>query len=94
MPNVIEEIRPVHVEDVTGQHTARNRSVPSDATVLEVVKQLLGDMEMGAHDSEGRPLNYHALLEREGRQLGDNERAGDVLKPDDTIRLLPNIDAG
>jgi len=94
MPNVIEQVGPILVEDVTGQKAVRLRSVPSDATVIEVVKQLLGEMDMPSADAEGRPLNYHARLEREERQLGDLERVGDALKPDDSLRLLPNIDAG
>jgi len=94
MANAIEEIGPINVQDVTGQREVRLRSAPSDATVLEVVKQLLGDMEMSSSDTEGRPLNYHARLEREERMLGDNERVGDVLQPNDSLRLLPTIDAG
>lgn len=88
------DVGPILVEDVTGQKAVRLRGVPSDATVNEVVKQLLSDMEMPVSDGDGRPLNYHARLEREARQLGDNERIGDVLQADNSLRLLPSIDAG
>jgi hypothetical protein len=94
MTTVIEEVGPITVHDVSGQKSVRLRGVPSDATVNEVVRQLLGDMEMPNSDGDGRPLNYHARLERESRQLGDNERVGDVLQSGDALRLLPNVDAG
>jgi hypothetical protein len=94
MLKVSENIGPILVRDVTGQKAMRLKAVPSDATILEVVKQLLGDMDMPPNDPEGRPVNYRAHLERGSLQLGDNERVGDVLQANDSLRLFPNIDAG
>jgi hypothetical protein len=43
---------------------------------------------------EGRPLDYSARLDREGRHLNSSEIVGDALKEGDEIVLTPNIDAG
>jgi hypothetical protein len=42
----------------------------------------------------GRPLTYHARLEREGRHLHASERVGDAVQNGDKVVLQPNIDAG
>jgi hypothetical protein len=95
MPLATEEtIGPIIFEDVTGQKTHKVRSIPSSARVDEVVRQLLGDLQMPHADSEGRPLSYAARLERDGgRILGSEERVGEALEANDSVRLLPSINA-
>ena len=44
-------------------------------------------------DRSGRPLEYQARLDREGRHLHRSERVG-VLQDDDEIVLHPSVDAG
>ena len=51
-------------------------------------------MSLPQSDSGGRPLNYHARLEHEGRHLHASERIGDVLEMGDHLTLQPNVDAG
>jgi hypothetical protein len=69
--------------------------VPGDATVGELVDGLVrGGMNLPRQDAEGRALNYHVRLEREGRHLHATERVGDVLQPNDEIVLQPQITAG
>lgn len=80
--------------DVSGQKMANVRDVPLDSTVGEMVQGILSQMNLPRNDSGGRPLNYHALLEREGRHLHASETVGDALQQDDRIVLQPNIDAG
>lgn len=94
MSSILEEVGPITVQDLTGQKAVRVKGMPTDATVNEVVRKLLGDMDMPLMDGEGRELSYHATLEREQRRLGDNERVGDALQSNDSLRLFPNIDAG
>ena len=84
----------LRASDVSGQNTVRAPAVPADATVRELVQGLLAEMGLSRHDSEGRPLNYSALLDREGRHLNGSEIVGDALKEGDEIVLTPNIDAG
>jgi hypothetical protein len=68
--------------------------VPADASVGELVQGLLAEMSLPMTDVEGRPLTYHARLEREGRHLHASEIVGDTLQPADRLVLQPNITAG
>lgn len=86
-------IGPFTVTDVTGQKS-QQISIPSDTTVNEVCKNLLGYLNQPAHDSDGRPITYGVRSENEGRFLGGNERIGDALQPNDTLRLMPTVEAG
>jgi hypothetical protein len=84
----------VRVRDASRQKLAR-ADVPTDSTVGELVQGLIRSrMKLPENDPEGRPLNYHARLEREGRHLHASERVGDALQNDDEIVLQPNIQAG
>lgn len=88
------EIGPITVTDVTGQKTFRVEKMPTDSTIDEVVQHLLAPMQQPRVDPEGRPLTYGVRSEREGRYLGGNERIGDALQSNDTLRLMPTVDAG
>ena len=85
---------------LTARDTSRQKSVfvddvPADATVGELVEGLLsGGMHLPRQDAEGRPLNYHVRLDREGRHLHSSEVVGEVLQPNDEIVLQPQITAG
>jgi hypothetical protein len=81
--------------DVSRQKLVHVDDVPDDATVGELIDGLVrGGMNLPRQDAEGRALNYHARLEREGRHLHATERVGDVLQPNDEIVLQPQITAG
>ncbi len=82
------------VSDVSGQKVFRVPKAPPDATVGELVHNLLSQMSLPANDTNGQPLAYHARLEREGRHLNAAERIGDALESGDKLMLQPNIDAG
>ena len=84
----------LQVTDVTGQKTANVNNVPRDCTVREFVQELLPRLHLPRNDGGGRPLVYHARLEREGRHLRGNETVGDALQPGDRLTLTPNIEAG
>ena len=84
----------VEVSDVSGQKTATVNDIPADASIGELVEQLLEDLRLTRNDTSGRPLTYHARLDREGRHLLSSERAGEVLQSGDRLVLQPNIDAG
>ncbi len=80
--------------DISGQREVKVSGVSPDATVRELVKGLLGKMGLVQNDVTGQPLEYRALLEREGRHLFDSELVGDALSPEDKITLQPKINAG
>jgi hypothetical protein len=82
------------VLDVSGQRKRNVSNVPEDSTVGELVQGLLSQMDLPQNDASGRPLTYHARLEREGRHLLASERVGDALQTGDQLVLQPNIDAG
>ena len=82
------------VSDVTGQKVMAVSGVPADATISEMVRSLSGQMRLPASDAGGRPLTYHARLDREGRHLLGSERVADVVLPGDRVVLQPNVDAG
>ncbi len=80
--------------DVSGHKRVSVRGVSGEATVRELVNGLLAKMGLGQRDVSGQPIQYRALLEREGRHLFDSEIVGDALDPDDKITLQPKINAG
>ncbi len=84
----------LQASDVSGQKLADVREVPLDATIGELIQGLLPEMNLPPNDVSGRPLTYHARLEREGRHLHATETVGEALSEDDHIVLQPNIDAG
>jgi hypothetical protein len=86
----------LHASDISGQKMAKATGVPVDATVGEVVQRLLAhpNMTLPRNDASG-PLAYHAILDREGRNLQPSEVVRDALQDEDRIVLLPNnINAG
>jgi hypothetical protein len=84
----------IDARDVTGQRRFRLTGVPAHASVGELVKSALARMGLVGRDHAGRELDYRARLAREGRQLHNSERVGDVLRRDDEVTLTPRIQAG
>jgi len=84
----------LRVSDVSGQKTVRASAVPAGFTVSELVSGLIGKMGLARNDVAGRPLNYQARLDREGRHLRGAETVGESLREGDEIVLTPDIDAG
>ena len=84
----------IQVSDVSGQKVVRVSDLRPDETVGELISSLLPQMTLPRNDVSGRPLTYHARLEREGRHLHATEVVGDALQQEDRITLQPNIDAG
>jgi hypothetical protein len=83
----------IQASDVSGQKVVSVRDIPADATVGELIRGLLDKMDLPQNEG-GRPLTYHARLEREGRHLQASELVGEALQEEDKIVLQPNIDAG
>jgi hypothetical protein len=84
----------LEVSDVSGQKPLKVSNVVPDATIGELIQSVLGQMDLPPNDVDGRPLTYHARLDREGRHLHATETVGDVLTQGDHLVLQPNIDAG
>lgn len=84
----------VEVTDVSGQKSIRVADLAADATVGELIRASLSEMSLPENDSTGRPLAYHALLEREGRHLHGSEIVSEAVRTGDRVVLQPNVDAG
>lgn len=87
-------IKGLEISDVTGQKRTNVSNVPPDCTVGELVQELLSELQLPKNDGAGRPLVYHARLDREGRHLHGSETVGESLKSGDKVVLTPNIEAG
>jgi hypothetical protein len=87
-------IQLLDVSDVSGQKRMTVDEYEGDATIGDLVEQLLREMDLVTEDREGRAVTYHARLEREGRHLHASERVGDALRTGDRLVLQPSIDAG
>jgi hypothetical protein len=70
------------------------KDAPSDSTVGELIEGVLPGMSLPGTDVAGRPLVYHARLEREGRHLHSSERLAEAVQSGDELVLQPNVDAG
>ena len=84
----------ITASDASGQRKATISRVPKQATVRELVEELLAELGLPKNDVEGRPLSYQARLDREGRHLRETERVEESLRNQDHLILNPNIDAG
>jgi hypothetical protein len=85
----------LRVSDVSRQKLVQVEDLSPDTSVGELVQGLLGGgMKLPQTDSEGRPVVYHARLDREGRHLHGSELVGEALRNEDLIILLPHITAG
>lgn len=82
------------VSDVTGQKVLAVSGVPAGSTIADLIGTLVDRMRLPPHDTAGRPLTYHARLDREGRHLLGSEQVAEVVLPGDRVVLQPNVDAG
>jgi hypothetical protein len=82
--------------DVTGQTVVNVGIDPGDRemSVGELLDALVPRMKLPRLGNGGRPLTYHARLEREGRHLHATEVVGEALQPKDRIMIQPTIEAG
>lgn len=91
---IMAPLKGIQVSDVTGQNQVAIDDLPSESTIGELLEGLVPRMRLPRNDSAGRPLTYHARLEREGRHLNRSERVAEALRESDRLTLQPNIDAG
>ena len=92
--NAIADNLALTVSDVSEQKVKNVKEIRRKSTVGEMIEGLLPTLRLPANDVQGRPLTYHARLEREERHLHASELVGDALETGDRIVLQPNIDAG
>jgi hypothetical protein len=82
--------------DVTGK-TVVNVGIDAgdrEMSVGELLDGLVPRMKLPRLGNGGRPLTYHARLEREGRHLHATEVVGEALQSKDRLMIQPTIEAG
>jgi hypothetical protein len=84
----------IEVTDVTGQRRKRLLGYPADATVREMLGDMVDQLELSRTNPAGAPLVYHGRLQREARHLHNSEIVGEALQTGDVISLHPKINAG
>lgn len=94
MSNVVAQSLNLKAVDVSGQRSFAVKNFRPNGTVNELIRMLVPRMGLDAADPAGREHAHHLFLERENRHLHGDEIAGEVLQPDDTLRVQPDIQAG
>ena len=96
MTTMIKESISLTANDTSGQKKVSVAGIARDSaeTIGEFVARLVPKMGLPQADAEGRPLTYHARLEREGRHLHASEVISEAVQDDDQIVLQPVIMAG
>ncbi len=84
----------VWATDVTRQRRHHLRGVRPDATVRDLVAELVDRLGLSRHSPSGAEYAFYARSDREGRYLLEREILGDVLQPGDTLTIQPSIVAG
>ena len=84
----------ISVSDVSGQKVKQVNVLEPDKTVGEIVDELLSELNLPVQDPEGRPLTYHALLDRESRHVNASELVSDAFETGDRLTIQPVIEAG
>ena len=86
----------LRASDVTGQNVVDIGIEPGDREMCigELLDSLVPRMRLPRLGNGGRPLTYHARLEREGRHLHATEVVGEALLPQDRLMIQPTIEAG
>ncbi len=92
--NAVAESITLTVADVSEQKVSNVKDVPKESTVAELIEGVRSSLRLPETDAGGRPLVYHARLEREGRHLHASEVVGDALQTGDRVVLQPNVHAG
>ncbi len=91
-------IQPTYLEvtatDISRQKRIRAKKVRWESTMADLVQDLLPRLHLPAQDADGRPLNYHARLDREGRHVHSSEVVGQALRQADEITIQPDVVAG
>jgi hypothetical protein len=81
------------VSDTSRQKVKTVEDVSSDYTAAELVQGLIDELSLPRNSPDGHAYSYQALLRREARHLGANERIGDACKDDDWLVLQPEVNA-
>ena len=82
------------VRDVSGQRSATVNDCPLDASVGEIIPELLSLMSLPANDLSGGPVSHSLRRDSDGAILHDGDVVGEVVQPGGRVVLQPSVDAG
>jgi hypothetical protein len=80
--------------DVTGQRGHKYFPRDPDASIGQMIEELVAEMDLPVHDAEGGITTYQARLERDGRALNAAEKLRDTVASGDRVFIEPDISAG
>jgi hypothetical protein len=81
------------VSDPSRQKIKTVEDVSPDYTTAELVQGLIDELSLPRNSPDGHAYGYQALLRREARHLGANERIGDAVESGDWLVLQPEVHA-
>lgn len=81
------------VSDPARQKVKTVEDVSPDYTAAELVEGLISELSLPRSSPDGHAYGYQALLRREARHLGANERIGDAVESGDWLVLQPEVHA-
>jgi hypothetical protein len=84
---------PITATDITGLRKTVWEPGSAEASVQEMLEELVDRLALPLNDSGG-PIAYQARLGSSGRALSSAELVRDAVAPDDTVMLMADINAG
>ena len=85
---------PITATDVTGLRKTAWESDSEEASVQDMLEELVDQLALPLNDTAGAPIAYQARLNSTGRALSSAELVRDAVAPDDGVLLMADINAG
>ncbi|MGB7760029.1 MAG: hypothetical protein WBL61_09380 [Bryobacteraceae bacterium] len=85
---------PITATDVTGLRKTTWEPGSEEASVQDMLEEMVDQLALPMNDSEGAPIAYQARLNSTGRALSSAELVRDAVAPDETVMLMADINAG
>ena len=80
--------------DVTGLRKTTWAPGSEEASVQDMLEELVDQLALPLNDTAGTPIAYQARLHSSGRALSSGELVRDAVAPDDSVMLMADINAG
>lgn len=85
---------PITATDVTGLRKTVWNPGSEDASVQDMLEELVDQLALPVNDTSGAPIAYQARLNSSGRALSSAEFVREAVAEDDSVMLMADINAG
>ena len=85
---------PITATDVTGLRKTMWQPGSDEASVQDMLEELVDQLALPLNDTGGAPIAYQARLNSTGRALSSAELVRDAVTPDDSVMLMADVNAG